>query len=141
MPGAGPREPYVRGHTRQTARACQPPPALTAHAAGDGARMLTAEVQDPEAQEHLRAEQQKKREESAKHAAEEFAKQPKYIGTIDVHVGGFTVDPRTGSRHLVDHSVAAHGHDASHGSAGSGQVSHGHSQAPGQSEGAHSTAP
>ena len=94
-----------------------------------------------EEMERRKAELLQHKAEAARKAEEEFAKQPKYIGTIDVHVGGFTVDPRTGSRHLVDHSVAAHGHDASHGSAGSGQVSHGHSQAPGQSEGAHSTAP
>ena len=55
-----------------------------------------------EEMERRKAELLQHKAEAARKAEEEFAKQPKYIGTIDVRVGGFVVDPRTGSHRPTD---------------------------------------
>jgi uncharacterized protein YlxW (UPF0749 family) len=52
------------------------------------------------------------REEAAKRAQEEFEKQPKYLGTVEVRGVGFIVDPRTGKRRMpVNGQVGEMAHD------------------------------
>lgn len=63
-----------------------------------------AAAETEEEKERRNAELERLKEEARKRVEEEFAKQPKIIGTIDVRTGGFVVDPRTGHRRDIPSS-------------------------------------
>jgi len=76
-----------------------------------------AAAETEEEKERRNAELERLKEEARKRVEEEFAKQPKIIGTIDVRTGGFVVDPRTGNRRDIPSTGVPHATHAMEGAA------------------------